>query len=339
MNATATLKSKRIYLLGVNTGFVREGVPDEKFVEFYRERSSAALHCAILGNVVIPGGVGTNAQSPEISRHPRWTDIAEAITCAGSMPGIQLATTWPGYLGQRKFVLDDPSQAIEAARQLLAKITQDDIVGVLNGFRSAARMAVDHGYRHVQIHAAHGYLPSLLLDRDLNARFGFVQEQMADLADYLRSQKVESSVRWSMRTGDPVFDQRGILESVGNVTSLQFEFIDLSSGHYDIDKRLIYPSTERFLARRHSDSLFVANSLPEQNFIVSGRIATLAAEWPNNVDLGICRDLIANPNFLSSWTLGCRNRGKCHYHSRGYDRLRCPTWEENSKVIRQKRDT
>ncbi|GEM_PF-1904909 len=332
MNATDTLKNRRTFFLGVNTGFVCDGVPDEHFLDFYSNRSSPDLHCAIIGNVVVPGGFGTNAQTPELSESPRWSDVADAISRAGSIPGIQLATTWPDYLGQRKFVYGEQNHAIEAARKLLASMTRRDITDILNKFRHAAQMAVDHGYGHIQIHAAHGYLPNLLLDRGLNSLFGYAQEGMARLADSLRAQKIETSLRWSMRTGDTDFDRRGIFEGFADIVPLQFEFVDLSSGYYNIDKRLIYPSTKFFISQRHADSLQIAQDFPEQRFIVSGKISIFPGDLPENVDLGVCRDLIANPKFLQDWTNGCRNRGKCHYYSRGSDRLTCPTWRENSTV-------
>jgi NADPH2 dehydrogenase len=332
MNVTDTFKNRRTFFLGVNTGFVCDGVPDEHFLDFYRDRSSPDLHSAIIGNVVVPGGFGTNAQTPELSESLRWADVADAIARAGSIPGIQLATTWPDYVGQRQFVYRQPNEVIETVRQLIASMTRQDITDILNKFKHAAQLAVDHGYVHIQIHAAHGYLQNLLLDRGLNPLFSYAQEGMAKLADSLRTQKIETSLRWSMRTGDPDFDRNGILERFADIVPLQFEFVDLSSGYYNIDKRLIYPSTEFFISQRHADSLQIAQAFPEQRFIVSGKILNFSGDLPDNVDLGLCRDLIANPNFLKDWKNGCRNRGKCHYYSRDSDRLTCPIWGENSTV-------
>ncbi|MBY8976866.1 hypothetical protein KHP62_13680 [Rhodobacteraceae bacterium NNCM2] len=332
MNVTATLKNRRTFFLGVNTGFICDGVPDDHFLEFYRSRSSPDLHCAIIGNVVVPGGFGTNAQTPELSESLRWTCVADAIARAGSIPGIQLATTWPKYFGQRGFVSSEPNQTIEAARKLIASMTRGDITDILSKFKLATQMAVDHGYGHIQIHAAHGYLPNLLLDRNLNSLFGYAQEGMAKLADSLHAQDIETSIRWSMRTGDPELDRRGVLKSSADIASLHFGFVDLSSGYYNIDKRLIYPSTGVFISQRHADSMQIARAFPEQRFIVSGRISDFLGDLPENADLGVCRDLIANPKFLKDWTNGCRNRGKCHYYSRGSDRLTCPTWKENVTV-------
>lgn len=329
MNDTNASKNKRVFFVGVNTGFVSEGVPDAQFLDFYKSRSSPALYCAIVGNVVVPGGFGTNAQSPVLSAKSEWTTLADAIAGAGSVPGLQLATTWSCYLGQRKFVSGKPSQAIDSARDLLKTITRKAVAESIDKFRVAAQMAVNHGYKHIQIHAAHGYLLSLLLDRELSPLYEHAHEGMASLAEFLRTQKVETSIRWSMRTGDPDFDRRGVLERFEDIVSLNFDFVDLSSGYYNIDKRLIYPATDAFVSLRLEDSLRIARTFPDQNFIVSGKISSFQGRFPENVDLGICRDLIANPQFLKLWTNGCQNRGKCHYYSRGSDRLICPNWAEN----------
>jgi hypothetical protein len=98
------LSSDRLkFFVGLNTGYATVGRPDARFVEFYRLRSSPALHCAIVGNVVIPRGYGTNANSATISTAPIWAELANAIASRGSLPGVQLATTWEGYLGSRSF--------------------------------------------------------------------------------------------------------------------------------------------------------------------------------------------------------------------------------------------
>ena len=82
--------SRLKFFVGLNTGYVAEGKPDERFVEFYRRRSSSALHCAIVGNVVIPGGHPCNESTPTISRTPEWAAVASKIARRGSLPGIQL---------------------------------------------------------------------------------------------------------------------------------------------------------------------------------------------------------------------------------------------------------
>lgn len=328
MIATANLNDKLIFFLGVNTGFVTDGLPDQRYIDFYRQRSSADIHCAIVGNVVVPGGHGSNKTTPTLNRNPIWSEVAEAIRASGSLPGIQLATAWAGYRGLRKFVAPTGQSVIEQARSLVQSLDLELVKQSIDSFFEAATMAVEHGFGHVQLHAAHGYLPSLLIDDRINPNASNVREQFANLAQWLNSQQVETSIRLSMKTGSAEFDNLGTEAFLDATAALPFDFVDLSSGFYNIDKRLIYPSRPEILAARLEESLAVARQHPDRRFIFSGRILNKKIDFPPNAHIGICRDLIANPNFLSERLNGCRNHGKCHYYSRGSDHVTCPRWIE-----------
>src|SRR5690606_16730132 len=120
--ATTSWNDKLVFLLGVNTGFVTDGVPDARFVDFYRKRSSGHLHCAIVGNVVVPGGHGSNKSTPSIGANSAWEAVADAIRMRGSLPGIQLATAWEGYEGARRFRAADTAEVIGRARELVQSL-------------------------------------------------------------------------------------------------------------------------------------------------------------------------------------------------------------------------
>jgi len=98
-NDIKNLKGRRVFFLGVNTGFVANRRPDDRFLEFYARRSSPKLHCAIVGNVVVPNGYGSNEVSPIITPDAVWSELADVIRLRGSLPGIQIATTWEHYTG------------------------------------------------------------------------------------------------------------------------------------------------------------------------------------------------------------------------------------------------
>src|ERR1700733_5682886 len=99
---TGLLKiNRRVFLVGLNTGYVSHGEPDQRYIDFYARRSSPALYCAIIGNVVIPRGQPSNSGTPTISRSEVWYRIARAILARGTVPGIQLSTTWEGFRGSR----------------------------------------------------------------------------------------------------------------------------------------------------------------------------------------------------------------------------------------------
>lgn len=329
MSDIATSSDRRTFFLGVNTGYVTAGLPDDRFVEFYENRASPQLHCAIVGNVVVPGGFGSNAATPTLTDNGIWEQVATAIAAQGTVPGIQLATAWEGYEGSRKFVGLAGDQVINTARALVHTMGRDGIGDILDAFDSAAQMALDHGYGHVQVHAAHGYFLSLLVDARIYAEAERVLDRLAAMATRLATDGCESSIRISLKTGDAAFDADGREEFQDRIAALPFDFFDLSSGFYNIDKRLIYPSLSHIRNDRLAESLSVAARHPAKAFILSGRAAHVAPDsLPLNVHIGLCRDLIANANFLTDPAHGCCGKNKCHYFSRGAEHLSCALWEQ-----------
>lgn len=115
--------------------------------------------------MVIPGGVGTNKSTPEISNSPAWHVLAEAIRSRGALPGIQLATAWKGYVGQKKFVSPSSASEIVRYKKIAGELSGEDVKQLFCSLRIGTELAVDAGFRHVQLHAAHGSLFSLLIDR------------------------------------------------------------------------------------------------------------------------------------------------------------------------------
>ena len=322
------MKPRRLrFFVALNTGYVTDGKPDKRFVEFYRRRSSPRLYCAIVGNVVIPGGYGTNDSTPTISSAPEWKDVASAIAERGSLPGIQLTTTWKGYAGLRSFRSLTPHIAVEQSREVVRGLHQADIKSVLQGLDDASGLAVDAGFKHLQVHAAHGYLFNLLVDDRFNKHAFEVRELLAKWAAKYSAAGAETSIRASMRTGDQGLDANGAEHIYAMIASLRFDFVDLSSGFYNIDKRLIYPGRPDVLEDRRAESVALALRLPRQDLIMSGRALLKSDEdLPTNLHIGLCRDLIANPDYLTDNSRGCENYGKCHYFSRGANHLICQQW-------------
>ncbi|MGA2057943.1 MAG: hypothetical protein ABSG88_21885 [Bradyrhizobium sp.] len=319
---------RRTFFVGLNTGYVHDGTPDERMVAFYEERSSRSLTCAIVGNVVIPGGYGVNAVTPRISRYPRWKALASAIASRGTMPGIQLATTWEGYAGATSFRPKDWTEAIAKSRAIAASVESSQLQQLFTDLRAGTRLAAEAGFKHVQLHAAHGYLFSLLFDARLYDGSADCLALAAAWALESRSLGLETSVRISLKTGDDSFDRRGATAFQDQASALPVDFVDVSSGFYSIDKRLIYPSLAIVLQNRRKETAELAHRHPCTQFILSGRASETIEDFPANVHLGLCRDLIANHRFLHERSHGCQNSGKCHYHSRGADSVSCPRWLE-----------
>ncbi|MGJ5044171.1 hypothetical protein [Bradyrhizobium sp. HKCCYLRH1062] len=327
-------RPRRTFFVGLNTGFVHDGAPDERMVAFYEERSSALLSCAIIGNVVLPGGHPVNATTATMSSDRRWKTLATSIAAQGTTPGVQLATAWENYEGATSFRPKNWVETIAKSRALAAWVSSSRLRQLFEGLLAGTEMAAEAGFRHVQLHAAHGYLFSLLMDRRLYDGAAECLELAGAWSQTCRKAGLETSVRISLKTGDADFDRVGATTHQDAACSLPVDIVDVSSGFYNIDKRLIYPSTRAILRDRHRETLELAARHPGTQFILSGKASGVVDDLPPNVHLGFCRDLIANPKFLEGRSHGCQNSGKCHYHSRGASSVWCPLWEPDSKAFR-----
>lgn len=334
----SSVKSRLHFFVGVNTGFVTDELPDERFVEFYARRSSPLLHCAIVGNVVIPGGFGSNAQTPVISANDAWRRVTNAIIERNAVAGIQLASAWDGYVGNRSFRSKSTATVIDDARTLVRGMSEKGQAILMDSLEHGSSLALDAGFRHIQLHAAHGYLFSLLIDRRINSNAPAILDRLRTWGTSLQAEAVETSIRISLRTGDQSFDQSGCVEFLDEIAQLPFNYVDVSSGFYNIDKKLIYPGRPDTIDARREETISFAKRHPTQRFIYSGRaMARAATNLPNNVHLGLCRDLIANPDFLKNSAKGCENSGHCHYFSRGKNHITCSQWALTDRTQAQRR--
>ncbi len=325
-------RPRRTFFVGLNTGYVEDGAPDRRMLAFYEQRSSPSLTCAIVGNVVIPGGHAVNAVTPKMSRNRRWKTLSSAIASRGTTPGIQLATAWENYEGVTSFRPKDWTETIARSRAIAATIAPRRLQQLFSCLQIGTELAAEAGFLHVQLHAAHGYLFGILLDSRLYDGAADCLALVATWAKAGRQTGLETSLRISLRTGDDSFDRDGATSFQNQASTLPVDIVDVSSGFYNIDKRLIYPSVGPILRDRHIETAKLATRLPATQFILSGRASSAVEEFPDNVHLGLCRDLIANPYFLDGRSHGCRNSGNCHYHSRGASSVTCSRWRSGTET-------
>jgi NADPH2 dehydrogenase len=211
-------------------------------------------------------------------------------------------------------------------REYALSLTAADWERAFDGLQSGTEIAVAAGFRHIQLHAAHGYLFNLLIDPRLSVHAPRSIARIERWARELAAMQVESSLRISMESGFLSFDSVGA-EFIDSVVGIPVDYLDLSSGFYNINKLLIYPYKELILANRVSSTIQIARRHPGVNFILSGKSSLAWDELlESNISIGICRDLIANPDFLADRSGGCTNRMKCHYYSRGEKSLTCGMW-------------
>jgi 2,4-dienoyl-CoA reductase-like NADH-dependent reductase (Old Yellow Enzyme family) len=318
---------RKYFFLAVNTGFADRGLPDARCVEFYARRSGNGLHCAIVGNVVTPGGFESNDVCTRISSDGAWQDLAEGIRARGAVAGVQLCSAWRGYQGMRRFVPRRGEHAIAEYEAIARSISSSDVVDAFATLNRGTELAVAAGFKHVQLHAAHGYLFNLLIDRRFSSHADLAAKLVQQWATDADRMNLETSVRFSLWTGHKATDELRALELVDDLAAMPIDYLDVSAGFYNIDKRLIYPSTADLIAQRGEATLALAARHPETSFILSGKaFRAWDPSLPMNVHIGVCRDLIANPDFLRDRLDGCMNCMKCHYFSRGAAYLTCGRW-------------
>lgn len=319
---------RKYFFVGLNTRFVSDKRPDQRCFDFYSARSGNGLYCAIVGNVTIPAGVGPNPNTAEISDHPAWFRLADSITAKGALAGIQLAAVWPSYVGMKNFVSRASAKEIGRCQDLVRSIVLEDIQSLFRAIHNGSDLAIRAGFGHIQVHAAHGYLISLLIDRRIYPDADIVLGAIADWAERCAARAVETSIRVSLRTGDAEFDAFGRQAFIDEIAALPVGYVDLSSGFYGIDKRLIYPTLASIVTQRREETVAVASRHAHREFIFSGKSAAAnEADLPRNLHIGICRDLIANPDYLREKSDGCISSMKCHYYSRNEAHLTCGRWD------------
>ncbi|MHB8057448.1 MAG: oxidoreductase [Desulfuromonadaceae bacterium] len=316
----------KLFFLPVNTGYAVNGEPSDRLLEFYSSRSGNGLYCAIVGNVIIPDGFGSNDSCSKISTSKAWQKLASAIEFNGARSGIQLSSSWNNYFGMTQF--EASCNHLSTYYDVVGSLSSQDVETIFNNLRHGIELSVKAGFRHIQIHAAHGYIFSLLIDNKYSKFSDVSISQLNEIAKDLSKEKIESSLRISLISGDPKIDEnRGSL--IDLLCDLPFSFIDISTGYYNVNKHLIYPVSSAMLQSRFNFTIMLADRFPSRQFILSGKSQGIRSQdLPPNVHIGIARDLIANPDFLSTYQDGCVDCMQCHYYSRGESSLGCGKWQK-----------
>lgn len=333
----------RLMLAPINTGFAdAEGRPTARLKRFHEKRSSWPIGVSVVGNVTIHSGLGTNARNAVLSQRsdvPRFATIARGIRRSGSLPGIQLAAAPRDLSPARNWRAHDVAAEVGRLRGMVAGYRTTELAWLMEEFVRSAELARDAGFDLIQVHAAHGYLVSLLLHPATNRRrdsFAIDGEWFPNLVARVRNAArgalVSVRLSWICGIADEATEHQACRLASSQAVAAGADVIDLSAGAYTIDRRLIYPNRgEEPLAGRS----FAREILPELDCLVAvaGNILEsrdLPSDLEERLLLNVGRALIADPDFALKLATGrdgavnaCHRTGHCHYFTRGKESLSC----------------
>ncbi|MBO4419226.1 MAG: hypothetical protein J5789_05335 [Oscillospiraceae bacterium] len=322
-----------VFFAPINPGFSRNGIIQEEFKQFFKQRTGNHIGICYIGNVALQAEWVSNADTAVLYATPpkEWQSLAAEIRQTGTLPGIQLAWKPGEFTLQRTFTTDNAPEQIGAFRKFYEAFT--DFEQLADLYAESIRFAASLGFSVVQLHAAHGYGLSLLLSRRVSGSADPGETKGARLIKAILSRlsglDVILDIRLSLFEG---IDDRGEIgykkKLAGLLVDWGFDIISFSNGFYNIDKNMIYPSKSEY-SPVISYVKALARQYPTVLWNVAGNMEKLLvrnSRSPDNLSFSIGRQLIADPQTVSK-VLGkdfsgikrCSECGACHYYSFGYD--------------------
>jgi 2,4-dienoyl-CoA reductase-like NADH-dependent reductase (Old Yellow Enzyme family) len=344
----------RYFFAPINTGFSRDGKPLKEFIEFYQQRSGNGIGINYVGNVSIGPDYVTNKNTAYFTDQlEEWTDLTNIISKAGSLPGIQIACRNSTLTPIRRMINNKKEEYIKQVQHDLNKITIDEIYHIIDLFINSAKKAFTAGFKVLQIHAAHGYFLSQMLNEKLNVRkdeFGLDRlKVLTDIITGIRrelSHDVILDIRISLIDG--LIEEQQELEYkdklIQKLVQQDIEMISFSNGIYDINKQLIYPVKQWGHGVFIENVLQYAKNYPHILWNGAGNIWDLdqlkLESLPHNLTFSLGRALIADPKFVNKSLNNnkqsinqCERKGQCHYYSLGKENVGCPVYNSSISII------
>jgi 2,4-dienoyl-CoA reductase-like NADH-dependent reductase (Old Yellow Enzyme family) len=170
--------ANRFVMPGMQRGWCRGGMPDDRMVEYYRARAAGGISLVITEACAVDHPAAT--RGPYYGRVvpstlPGWRRCVDAVHAAGGKMFIQL---WhEGAI--RKEAVDgpdagvrtlSPSGLVTTGRHNGLAATRRDLDDIRGAFARAALAARSVGADGVEIHACHGYLLDQFLWSETNRR-------------------------------------------------------------------------------------------------------------------------------------------------------------------------
>ncbi|AKK03682.1 oxidoreductase [Corynebacterium epidermidicanis] len=302
-----------------------DGNPTEIMTQYFAERAGMGL---IVTDGTSPTREGrVHAYQPGLfddSHIPGWAAIADAVHQAGGTVVAQLMHAgWNTHSGITGFPVEAPSavdhegwahdaQGNRLPFETPTPLDEGGLDRVIEGFRGAARRAIEAGLDGVELHAANGYLLHSFLSPNSNQRtdaFGGSPAKRAAfplaVARAVAEEVGADRVGIRVSPGVPV---QGVVESdPEDMLATYSALIDglnelgvayLSVLHYDVRGELVATLRSRF-----AGAFFLNNAagpetpmgLAEATEIVDEQLADAAV---------VARLALANPDLVARWRAG-----------------------------------
>jgi 2,4-dienoyl-CoA reductase-like NADH-dependent reductase (Old Yellow Enzyme family) len=348
--ANRTLPS-RVLLAPINTGFARNGRPTYRLLLFHSLRAGPEIGISTLGNVAVSAEVRTNSNTAVLQSAAdvsRFAVIARRIQASGSLAGIQLAYSPPGLRPEYAWVVQDRTAERKRLTSIVDSYSDDAIQRTLGSYARSAILAAKARFDVVQIHAAHGYLLSLLLSPLVNRRTGYFSFNGPWLPGFALSilevtRDCLTSFRLSLFSGlveTPFEELAAVREISRTLANAGIHILDYSAGFYTVDKRLIYPGIERGVAPLYNYVQTLSADV-KAPLSFAGNITDLRmiSGIPTQFLISVGRSFIADAEFAKKSLSNrfdtisrCDRTGHCHYFSRRKGMIECPVNEGLSRT-------
>lgn len=340
-----TIRGQRLlspfFLAPINTGLADLGEPSQAMIRFHRERSGNRIGIGYVGNVAIDQKYATNSGTlyfPE--QTSKWRELTAAICSTGTIPGVQLGCKLPGKHPTRKWRNRNLQAYVGRTRAVLNDLSCAEIWDLAERFVVSGLRAMDVGFRVIEIHAAHGYFLSQLMNPSLNARSDIFSVESLQPIRYILERlrncapDIILDVRVSLIDGiDRTVEEDYRFKQLSTLANSDLDIFSLSAGMYEVDRFMIYPRIEQGHALYLDRAVEIANAFPNMTINVAGNIwdlDDLRTTHRSNLTYGIGRPLIADPQFVAKALTGrhaginhCERAGHCHYYSRGRRNIEC----------------
>ncbi len=296
-----------------------DATPSELAATYYAQRAAAGLIISE-ATAVARSANGAYANTPGLftDRHQqRWAQIADAVHSAGGRMFVQLwhvgRMAHPEISGVET-VGPSPIAAAMTAHTPAGKkplpvpraLGADEIAGIVEDFRSAARRAVDAGLDGVEIHSANGYLLHEFLSDVVNRRTdgygGSARNRARFTAEVVEAVAAEigaERVGLRISPGNGASDMHEV-DEVSAYEALLCRIAPLGIGYLHT---LIEPSQPAFAALRTQWEGALVLNTPRETDTDFALLENLA-EWGVISAGAVGRAFLANPDLIERLIVG-----------------------------------